>query len=242
MWRRIGVLLCFCQLLVGCRGVTQNQDKVIKVKEIIGNGTVSIGKVSQLLEEQVALQPIDVMNWENFPYRPNVTFRVAHSNNQLWLKYYVDEKHILALTADTNGAVHKDSCVEFFFDPLGDGNYYNFEFNCIGTTHLAFGPGRSQRQYVAPKTIEGLIGIESSLGTQTFVEKTGKHSWEMTIVIPAELLVHNPDIQLKGLRARGNFYKCGDATSEPHYISWNPVKTENPDFHRPEFFGELVFE
>ena len=39
---------------------------------------------------------------------------------------------------------------------------------------------------------------------------------------------------------RGNFYKCGDKTAHPHFVSWNPVGTPSPDFHRPEFFGELL--
>ena len=40
-------------------------------------------------------------------------------------------------------------------------------------------------------------------------------------------------------RIRANFYKCGDKTAHPHFLSWSPVSTEKPDFHRPEFFGEL---
>ena len=31
-----------------------------------------------------------------------------------------------------------------------------------------------------------------------------------------------------------------DKTAHPHYLSWSPIGTEKPDFHRPEFFGELV--
>lgn len=44
-----------------------------------------------------------------------------------------------------------------------------------------------------------------------------------------------------GQRAAGNFYKCGDETEFPHYGAWSPVRTLSPDFHRPEFFGTLVF-
>lgn len=215
---------------------------MIQVKEISGYDGIGSDKVSQLLEERAAIYSINSVNWKKYPYRPTVSFRIAHSNNEIWLKYYVEEKNIMATVTDTNGAVHKDSCVEFFFDPLGDGNYYNFEFNCIGTTHLAFGAGRSDRQFLAPETIEAYIGVQSSLGTKILTERTADHSWEMTVVIPAKILGHNPGIKLKGLSAKGNFYKCGDATAAPHYLSWNPIRTENPDFHRPEFFGNLVFE
>jgi hypothetical protein len=44
------------------------------------------------------------------------------------------------------------------------------------------------------------------------------------------------------LVSNANFYKCGDDTSKRHYLSWNPVKTAKPDFHRPEYFGILNFQ
>ena len=39
----------------------------------------------------------------------------------------------------------------------------------------------------------------------------------------------------------GNFFKCGDLTEQAHYLSWNPVTSEQPDFHRPQDFGLLRF-
>jgi hypothetical protein len=212
------------------------------VKRIESKKGIDLEEVSRLLEEQTELQSIDLLNWKEFPYRPEVKFRIAHSNNQIWLKYYVNEQNILADRTEVNSSVSRDSCVEFFFDPLGDGSYYNFEFNCIGTPHLAYGPNRHTREYVNPKKIEKLIEIKSSLGNRPFKEKVGGHQWEMTIVLPAEILTSHKDIKLKGLKSRSNFYKCGDDTSEKHYLSWNPVGTERPDFHRPEFFGTLIFE
>jgi hypothetical protein len=44
------------------------------------------------------------------------------------------------------------------------------------------------------------------------------------------------------LKASANFYKCGDETAVTHYVTWNPVKTNNPDYHQPEFFGKVEFE
>ena len=37
-------------------------------------------------------------------------------------------------------------------------------------------------------------------------------------------------------------YKCGDQTKYEHYMSWNYVGNEVPQFHSPEFFGEMIFE
>lgn len=53
----------------------------------------------------------------------------------------------------------------------------------------------------------------------------------MTIIIPVEILVHENGMKLKGLKANANFYKCVDKTAKPHYLNWNAVGTENPDFH-----------
>ena len=39
-----------------------------------------------------------------------------------------------------------------------------------------------------------------------------------------------------------NFYKCADGSSHPHWLTWSKVDQPDPDFHRPEYFGRLVFE
>ncbi|NNE76359.1 MAG: hypothetical protein HKN31_04725 [Pricia sp.] len=212
------------------------------VVEIESPAEITLQEVSHLLEERTDLQSIDLVNWDTFSYRPKVQFRMAHSNNAIWLKFYVTEDYILAQRTETNSATHRDSCVEFFFDPQGDGNYYNFEFNCIGTIHLAYGPDRHERSFIDPERIENEIKVSSTLGNSPFEEKGGGHSWEMTLVIPAKMLAHDEAISLKGLNAKANFYKCGDDTSAKHYLSWNPIGTERPDFHQPSFFGNLMFE
>ena len=235
------LFLILMAFVVNCYGIQEDR-RMLKVPEIVTNLDIDINDVSRLLEEQTKLHTIDLINWDEHAYRPEVTFRIAHSNNLIWLKYYVKEKSILAEVVATNGAVANDSCVEFFFDPKADGAYYNFEFSCIGTTHLAYGPSRSERAFIEPQLIEQAISIKSSLGNRSFKENTGNHTWEMTIIIPASILVHDTEIRLKGLTSRANFYKCGNKTAEAHYLSWNGIDTKRPDFHRPEFFGTLIFE
>lgn len=210
------------------------------VKQLSVKKPISLPEASHILETQTVSNRINVINWQKYNYRPNVNFRIGHVQNEIWLKYDVNEKHILARETTTNGAVHKDSCVEFFISVDGK-NYYNLEVNCIGTVHLAHGPGRGNRKFVDPDIIKK-IAVESSLGNQPFEEKTGNFDWEMIIRIPSECLAFDQIKSFNGMKATANFYKCGDDTSEPHYITWNPVKTENPDYHRPEFFGKIYFE
>lgn len=237
---KLFLFLC-CMVFISC-SAQKETSKELKVKEIKVDKDVTLVQVSKLLEAQTELQTIDLINWNEFQYVPDVKLRIAHSNNQIWLKYYVKEKSILAEVSETNGGVANDSCVEFFFDPQSDGNYYNFEFSCIGVTHLAYGPGRNDRVFVAPEIIDKEIKVISSLGNIPFSEQTGDYTWEMTVIIPGSSLTHNKGLRLKGLSTKANFYKCGNKTAESHYVSWNPVLTEKPDFHRPEYFGNLIFE
>ena len=73
------------------------------------------------------------------------------------------------------------------------------------------------------------------------VEINGKiFEWTVAIFIPFGLIGVDPENLPASLR--GNFYKCGDLTAHPHFLSWNPINTPKPDFHRPDFFGELILK
>ncbi|MDE6498583.1 MAG: hypothetical protein K2L21_07985, partial [Muribaculaceae bacterium] len=79
-----------------------------------------------------------------------------------------------------------------------------------------------------------------SCGTRPFKELEGIFSWNLLTSIPLELI----GVRYEGtpVEMRANFYKCASATSQPHFLSWNPIATTKPDFHRPEFFGTLILE
>jgi hypothetical protein len=61
------------------------------------------------------------------------------------------------------------------------------------------------------------------------------------MAIPLTVFFHHELKELKGKVFRANFYKCGDKLAVPHYVTWNPVGTVAPDYHRPEYFGLLKF-
>ena len=214
--------------------------KELFIKKIDCSKKVTLTEADHLLETQTVSNPINTINWETYSYLPYLKFRIGHVKNEIWLKFYVKEKNILAQETRINGDVYKDSCVEFFISVDGK-NYYNFECSCIGTIHLAHGPDRNNRNFVEPKTVKK-IEIESSLGNQPFAEKSGNFEWEMMIRIPVESFAFDKIKSLNRLKATANFYKCGDETSEPHFVTWNPNGTENPDYHCPEFFGKVEFE
>jgi len=214
--------------------------KDLLIRSIPYNGEAYPEMVSHLIEKYAVSHRIDTLNWKAFPCKPEVGFRIGYHHDEIWLKYEVREKYIFARETRINGDVYKDSCVEFFisFDKT---NYYNFEFSCIGTIHLGYGAGRENRQMIDPDIIRK-IGISSSLGNMPFEERKGDFEWDIVVIIPKKTFVNSQATGFKGQKAFANFYKCGDATSEPHYVTWNPVLTPNPDYHRPEFFGIIHFE
>jgi hypothetical protein len=183
---------------------------------------------------------IDTLNWKDQVYRPEVSFSIAYSSHEIFIKYFVKEIYFKAEKTEPNQNVYEDSCVEFFVSPVDDGLYYNMEFNAIGTCLLGSGTGRKDSKRTDPKIISKIRRLASS-GNKPLKEREGEYAWTITIAIPFEVFFHHNIEELTGKTFRANFYKCGDKLKVPHYLTWNPVGTEKPDFHRPEYFGFLKF-
>ncbi len=181
-------------------------------------------------------------NWpEAYPYSPSVVFAAAHSGDRLYLHFRVEEQSSRAAASEDMGRVWEDSCVEFFCAPQpGSDTYYNIECNCIGKVLLCCGEGRHDRR-PSPLQVREAIGRWSSLGDKPFEEKPCGR-WEVALSIPVQAFFESGLESFDGLKARANFYKCGDLLSTPHFLSFAPIATAQPDFHRPEFFTSIEFE
>lgn len=215
--------------------------KTLKVRKLeLSEAVPPLAEVSARLDQLGKGHNIRIINWKSHGYKPVVRFNIAYSDNEVFLKYYITENSVKAEKTKSNEMVCEDSCVEFFVSPAGDGIYYNFEFNPIGTILLGSGHGRSDSVRASENHIS-LIRRITSLGTEPFTEIKGKVIWNITIAIPLKAFYNHNIERLNGKTFRANFYKCGDKLSVPHYVTWNPVKTEKPDFHRPEHFGILEF-
>ena len=174
----------------------------------------------------ISYTSISNVNWPNeFPYKPKVEFAAAHTGDALLLHYRVEEQSVRAVAEKDHEHIWEDACVEFFVMPVeADELYYNIECNCTGKLIVAVGEGRDGRK-PAPAEVMRKIDRWASLGTEPFDVRNEPTKFE----------------SFEGLVAKGNVYKCGDNLPVPHFISWSPIKTENPDFHRPEFFGQMIF-
>jgi hypothetical protein len=190
-------------------------------------------KLDHLHQELINITP-----WAAYPYKPEIAFAMAYGDQGVFLKFYVEEKHIRAIYSEPNDPVYKDSCVEFFVSFGDEKEYYNFEFNCAGTCLLSFGEERTNRIMLGDELIRSIATRSSIKPANT---KDSNIGWELTLSIPFSAFHYHQFKSLKGKKCRANFYKCGDDLPEPHFVVWNEIKTVQPDYHRPEFFGSVEF-
>ncbi len=190
-----------------------------------------------VLELSGARFDVDCVNWpEAFPYAPLCGGRVARTRDALVVDFRVSGLDLRARNTADNGRQWEDSCVEVFIQDPEDGNYYNFEINALGKVLACKGPERHNRTPRPAEEMEQILRFTQMEGGP--LEQEGIHTWRVGVIIPFYLIGIDPENLPRSIRA--NFYKCGDKTAHPHFLSWSPVETPKPDFHRPEFFGELI--
>ncbi|HHT29661.1 MULTISPECIES: carbohydrate-binding family 9-like protein [Petrimonas] len=193
-----------------------------------------------LLREAGAVARIDRVNWkEEFPKSLPVSVRVAHDGERIYLCYEVIGEEIRAVNTEDFGSVWEDSCVEFFMQREGESVYRNFECNVLGALLAAKHKTRSEA--------ENLTGHMASIDRFSTIRhryESGKQvsDWTLYLAIPRQAMGFSDDEELSGKKIRVNFYKCGDKTPQPHFISWNPIDLPSPNFHVPQFFGLLELE
>ena len=106
--------------------------------------------------DSIEPQPVACCNWpEQYPYAPEVSFRMFHTGAYLMLRFDVAERWTMARVTEDNGEVWTDSCVEFFIAPDDSGYYYNFECTCIGRMLLV---ARKSRREARTRHARGARG------------------------------------------------------------------------------------
>lgn len=165
--------------------------------------------------------------------------RVAYSPGNLFLEFIVAEPFVQATYRNANGEVYKDSCVEFFVRFDNDNDYYNLEWNVLGNIRFSYGHDRKNRSGISADVINK---IERKLFFRPYHNKGSLLiEWRLTAILPLSVFIHHSLKRLEDHQVFGNFYKCGDSYDQPHYLSWSAIRSEHPDFHRPEYFRSLSF-
>lgn len=194
-------------------------------------------QLREVLLSKGAILPLASHNWASeFPYAPDVVARMAYSATALVVMFDVAEEHLRAVELNNNGRVWEDSCVEFFVaNPLGEG-YYNFECNAIGTLLAAKRLSREEATHFSDSALQSIVRFGSLEHKK--IDICSLSQWWIAEIIPFAVL--GLTSAPKALKA--NLYKCGDNLLHPHFMSWSAVGCAKPDFHRPEYFGQLTFE
>jgi len=173
-------------------------------------------------------------------FKPEADVKMTYDNEFIYVIYRVKDRFVRSITEKINGPVWRDSAVEFFFSPEADNpiNYFNLEINCGGTPLFHHKKNRP--------TVEDIqkIQIKASLPKRVDPEIKEPVTWTMSFRIPLNMLEKYTNVvrPAPGVAWRANFYKIAEINSNPHYITWNLVKNDKPQFHLPQFFGVLKFQ
>lgn len=239
-------LIMLLAVLLSFKTTTLSERQLVyKVKKL--NGLMKINADWNKLQWK-QIEAIDLSNsmGEVPAFRPAVKAKMMYSNENIYVIFKVEDRFIRCVTKDVNGPVCEDSAVEFFFSPDEDApeKYFNFETNCGGTPLMFYNiVPRKDFKILDPADINK-IEIAHSLPQIINPEIVEPVTWTIEYRIPLSLLKKYANVtQPKpGNTWKANFYKCADKTSNPHYLTWAHINNDKPDFHLPQFFGDLKFE
>ena len=194
-------------------------------------------------------------------HRPQTDAKLLYDADNLYLRFRVRDQYVKAAHTAYQDHVSDDSCVEFFVMPslfnfeavpsAGSPQYrgyFNIETNCIGTLLLYHiedwqrtTDGFARYTKIDQERLDGMR-IVSSLRQPIVEEIVTPVEWEIGYALPfCALEAYVGPLEFRrGRPWKGNFFKCGDLTSQPHWASWSPIG-EELNFHQPAYFGALEF-
>ncbi len=184
---------------------------------------------------------------EGSSHRPLAQAKVLYDRRGVRVLFRVEDRYVRSVHTEHNSRVCEDSCVELFVRPRPDRGYFNFEANCGGTLHCSYiedwtrTPEGFRRFTLIPEADCAEVVVHHTAPRRVDPEHEEPMVWRVGLFVPFSLFEKyaGPLGPVEGATWRVNFYKCGDATSHPHWAAWNPVSELN--FHAPDDFGMLRF-
>ena len=186
-------------------------------------------KVFSPIWEGVSKARIDCVSFSPKAINPMTTVKGVYSDKGLTVLFQSDEKNVLARYKGVNEKPWTDSCVEIFFNPcptLSD-KYFNFELSAGGGLLIGYGEERGNR-----------LRCDFTLDIFDIETEIKSDGWTAKLTIPFSFVLKYAE-EFHNVFS-GNFQKCGDETQSPHFVVWNEIKSNIPDFHKPEFFGKFI--
>lgn len=227
------------------KGMTQKADNTYHVKAITGNIIIDADWGKPIWADVEAVELTHYMGAKP-AFSPVTHAKLMYDKDHIYGIFQVQDKYVQSKVLEINGNVSGDSCVEFFFSPDTDSplKYFNLEINAGGVPLLHYvKQPRQNYEVIAPEAIKK-IEIAHSLPREVFPEITEETVWTIEFKVPLAMLREFGPVTTPapGVKWKANFYKTGSRTSNPNYFTWNLVENPRPDFHLPQFFGNLIFD
>lgn len=196
----------------------------------------------------VPVVSIDRFHPASSNHRPKTHAKVLYDESVLYVMFHVKDRYVRATREDLNARVCNDACVEFFFEPKPGAGYFNFEMNCLGTLYASYveDPARTPEGLAKATKLFNrhaeMMQVYHSVPEVVFPERQEPLTWLVEYSIPLVVLEEFAGAlgDPAGQTWRGNFYKCAEDNSHPHWASWAPIG-EPLNFHVPEYFAALRF-
>ncbi|MSV30900.1 MAG: c-type cytochrome [Bryobacterales bacterium] len=181
-------------------------------------------------------------NWYQSGEKEQTVAKMLWDDENLYVSWYVRDKHISAYEKRRHGPVSKDDCVEIFVapNPAKAGNYYTWEINAIGTML-----NRNKADWYTGGATWEPDGVEYRATFHGAAKKDDAPEddhWIVEMKVPfrnfARDAAHTPP--LAGDEWSLNVNRIGGKTNA-QLSSWSPIRPPLKGFHSPEAFGRVVF-
>ena len=174
----------------------------------------------------------------NSTMSPRTTGRMGYiADKGIVVKMKCDEADPLTTKTKNMEMVCFDSAMEAFFAftdgsvPTMESLYFNFEINSNGALYAKTGYGR-------PNRAELLLEEMELVAPRAWIEEG---AWYMEITVPNQLLQRFLGKTLSaGDVFYCNFYKVGQTPEIEHYMSYNYIESDKPNFHMPPYFAKAT--
>lgn len=216
--------------------------KGVKIPRIDGGINLSKDLLKDALLSKGAEVDVDNQSWPEFEVpkeKVQVKSYLGYESDVLFVLFTVTEDEIRAVNTIQQSPVHQDSCVEVYLGTQE--KYFNLEINPYGTFYVTIGAERENRLPLSQEFHESLV-IWTDYPKDLTPENNSKGEWEVITKIPISASgIEMDGNDLKNQSFIINLYKCGDKLKHPHFLSWSPIGTKEPDFMQSSYFGEATF-
>jgi len=174
---------------------------------------------------------------EGFPEQ--TVARLLWDDERLYISFVAHDTHISAHYQQRDEPVSRDDCVEVFIAPEERQlhNYFNFEFNALGTI-LDRSPHSNRSSAWNAKNIKVAIRIDGTLNDHSDIDEQWITELSIPFTVFSGFASSLPPVA--GDSWRLNLYRTGGEINL-QYATWSDTHRPKPQFHAPDRFGVVHF-